>query len=388
MSSLSDRATDAILPRFEQNFLERGELGASVCVWFGEDEIVNLAYGHTTRERTTEWDEDTLVPVWSATKGPAALACLLALEEATLPLDAPVCEVWPRFACGGKERVTFAHVLSHTAGLSALDEVVPILDYAAVIRALEDQAPVFPPGSKQAYQARTFGFLMDEIVQRITGAASLGEYFRERIGGPMDLNFWIGLPQNEWPRVAKLYPGKMRVGTTDDEFLRAMNTRGSLTQRTFASPAGLNSVQDMNAPETWARGFPSMGGVGTARALAQFYSMLANGGFWHGEKLVGEGIVRAFQTTLSQAHDEVLCAELAFSAGLMVDPFDNATEQKKRRIFGSSRAAFGHPGAGGSLAFADAQRGFGFAYVMNQMELGALPGARALDLVEALDLVL
>jgi len=388
MKSISDKATDALLPHFERNFYERGELGASVCVFCGEDEVVNLAFGHRTRDRKSDWDGDTLVPVWSATKGPSSLACLLALEEANLPVESPVCEIWPRFAEGGKEQVTFAQVLSHTSGLCALDDVVPILDYAAVIHALEDQTPLFVPGTRQAYQARTFGFLVDEIVQRITGADSLGEYFRERIGAPMNLNFWIGLPQTEWHRVATLYPGKMRTGNTDDEFLNSMNTRGSLTQRTFFSPAGLNSVQDMNQPETWSHGFPGMGGVGSACALAQFYAMLAAGGFWRGQRLVSERVAQIFQATLSQRHDDVLCADLAFSAGMMMDPIDLGTGQKKRRIFGSSHSAFGHPGAGGSLAFADPQRGFGFAYVMNQMEPSALPGPRALDLVQALDAVM
>src|SRR5207237_1157795 len=151
--------------------------GASVSVWMGDEEIISLAGGHANRERTREWTDDTLVPVWSATKGPAAVACLMAIEETALPLECPVCEVWPNFAAGGKEQVTFAHVLTHTAGLCMLDQIVPILDYDAVVAALQQQAPVFPPGSRVAYHARTFGFLLDEIVQRITGAESLGHYF-------------------------------------------------------------------------------------------------------------------------------------------------------------------------------------------------------------------
>jgi CubicO group peptidase (beta-lactamase class C family) len=140
----------------------------------------------------------------------------------------------------------------------------------------------------------------------------------------------------------------------------------------------------MNQPEAWKLGVASMGGVGSASALAEFYAMLANGGLWRGQRLVSEEIIRVFSRTLAQGDDPVVCTSMAFSAGMMRDPLDE-TWAKKRRLFGSSMNAFGHPGAGGSLAFADPERGIGFAYVMNQMELGVLPTAKALDLVEALD---
>jgi CubicO group peptidase (beta-lactamase class C family) len=200
----------------------------------------------------------------------------------------------------------------------------------------------------------------------------------------MDLDFWIGLPKEHLPRVATLYPGKMRAGAAQDAFLRAFTSKGSPTQRAFASPSGLGGVQDMNHPDTLARGYPSMGGVGSARALAAFYAMLANGGAWNGRKFVSDAVLQALRTTQSQQEDAVLCAPVAFSAGMMRDPVD-ATGDKLRKHFGSGTSAFGHPGAGGSLAFADPERGFSFAYVMNQMEVGALPGEKTLALVEAVD---
>jgi CubicO group peptidase (beta-lactamase class C family) len=140
----------------------------------------------------------------------------------------------------------------------------------------------------------------------------------------------------------------------------------------------------MNQPDTLARGYASMGGVGSARALAAFYAMLGNGGKWHGETIVGQSVLQALQTTFSQQEDAVLCAPIAFGAGMMRDPLDESGE-KVRSIFGSGTGSFGHPGAGGSLAFTDPGRGFSFAYVMNQMELGALPGEKTLSLVEAVD---
>ena len=380
---------DAATAWFEENFRTRGDLGASVSVWHRGREVLSLAHGFCDRARTRPWTEQTLVPVWSATKGPAAVCCLMALHEAGLPLDAPVAEVWPEFVGAGKAEVTFAHLLTHTAGLCALDERVPIFDYDAVIAALEHQRPIWTPGERQGYHARTFGFLMDEIVRRITGAESLGQYFHEMIGRVLGLDFWIGLPAEQHERVSPIYPGKFSLAAADQPFLRAFNTPGSLTVRTFQSPFGLNAVSDFNQPETWARGYASMGGVGNARGLAKFYAMLAEGGRWRGEQIVPESIVEQLGADLSQQDDAVLLTPVAFGAGVMRDPLDRDPEspghgRKLRQHFGASLSAFGHPGAGGSLAFADPESGLSFAYVMNQMETSALPGEKVLGLVRAL----
>lgn len=370
---------------FEENFHTRGELGASVSIWQNGVEILNLAHGHMDRSRSRAWDVDTLAPVWSATKGPAAVCCLMALHEANLPLDCPVSEVWPEFVVGGKAAMTFAHLLSHTAGLCALDERVPIFNYEAVIDAIEQQTPLWEPGTKQGYHARTFGFLMDEIVRRITGLESLGEYFRETIGSPLGLDFWIGLPSAQHDRVACIYPGKISIAGGDQPFLKAFSTSGTLTQRTFGSPMGLNAVSDFNQPETWKAGYASMGGVGSARGLGQFYAMLAQGGTWNGREIVPASVVALLSEPLSQQDDSVLCTPIAFAAGVMQDPIHQDPEQppgKMRQHFGPSLKAFGHPGAGGCLAFADPENAISFAYVMNQMEVGALPGAKSIGLIE------
>jgi CubicO group peptidase (beta-lactamase class C family) len=370
---------------FEENFHTRGELGASVSIWQNGVEILNLSHGHMDRSRSRAWDVDTLAPVWSATKGPAAVCCLMALHEANLPLDCPVSEVWPEFVVGGKAAMTFAHLLSHTAGLCALDERVPIFNYEAVIDAIEQQTPLWEPGTKQGYHARTFGFLMDEIVRRITGLESLGEYFRETIGSPLGLDFWIGLPSAQHDRVACIYPGKISIAGGDQPFLKAFSTSGTLTQRTFGSPMGLNAVSDFNQPETWKAGYASMGGVGSARGLGQFYAMLAQGGTWNGREIVPASVVALLSEPLSQQDDSVLCTPIAFAAGVMQDPIHQDPEQppgKMRQHFGPSLKAFGHPGAGGCLAFADPENAMSFAYVMNQMEVGALPGAKSIGLIE------
>lgn len=386
---VSPQQLQAVEAWFDENFRTRWEMGASVSIWQHGKELLHLARGHCDRARTREWSEDTLVPVWSATKGPAAVCCLLALEEAGVPLDCPVSDIWPEFVGGGKANVTFLHLLSHTAGLCALSERVPIYNFEAVVDALEHQHPLWEPGTRQGYHARTFGFLMDEIVRRLAETESLGEYFREVFGSPMALDFWIGLPSAQWERVSPIYPGKISISNSDQPFIKAFNTSGSLTQRTFTSPFGLNAVNDFNQSETWARGYASMGGVGSAHGLGKFYAMLAQGGVWNGAQIIPASVVRSFEQTLSQENDSVLLAPIAFSAGMMQDPLDEDPEsenhgRKLRQLYGPSLRAFGHPGAGGSLAFADPENGISFAYVMNQMEVGALPGERVQGLVSAL----
>ncbi len=384
MQGLPPHKREAIEAWFQESFITRGELGASLSIWQDGVEILGLAQGFANRERTVPWREDTLVPVWSATKGPAAVACLLALHEAHLPLHAHVAEVWPEFGVKGKEQLTFEDVLSHRAGLSWLSESVPIFSFDAVITAIEHQVPHTVPGTVQGYHARTFGFIVDEIVRRITGVESLGHYFDEILGNQLALDFWIGLPEAEYDRVAMIYPGKMNIGAGDQAFLKAFNTKGSTTQMTFTSPVGLNAVQDFNQRHTWAQGYASMGGVSSAHGLGQFYALLANGGTRNGERLIPTWIVDALSTPLTQALDEVLCVEAAFSTGMMLDPLDRETGEKSRQLFGPSLRAFGHPGAGGSLAFADPDNGLAFAYTMNQMEVGVLPSERARGLVDAL----
>lgn len=387
MSAPTSTALQSVTQAFEENFSSRGELGASLSIWQDGREILALSHGTRDRQGTQPWTHDTLVPVFSSTKAPAAICCLCALHEAGLPLDCPVAEVWPEFVGGGKAGMHFAHLLSHTAGLCALSERVPIYNYEAVVEALERQPPLWEPGTRQGYHARTFGFLMDEIVRRITGAESLGHYFHETFAAPLDLDFWIGLPESEWQRVSPVYPGKISIANADQPFLKAWNSAGTLTQRTFTSPFGINSVAEYNQPALWAPGYASMGGVGSARGLGKWYAMLAQGGTWGGRQILPPSVLPLLTRTLSQGDDEVLLTPVAFAAGVMQDPVleDPDTGPKKLRThYGPSLQAYGHPGAGGSLAFADPEHRLAFAYVMNQMEVGAMPGAKVLGLIERL----
>lgn len=376
-------AVGRVTKAFEENFTSRGEVGAGVSIWQGETEILSLAGGVTDRATNQPWQRDTLVLIWSATKGLASATVLHALENSGQILDTPVAEIWPTFGYNGKEEITFRQVLSHQSGLSALDSrTLSILEHESVIHAIEQQQPRWEPGHGHGYGPRTYGFIVDEIVRRLSGM-SLGEYWRKEFGDPLELDTWIGLPAEYHDRVARILAP--RVTGCDDgrnPFLEAMADPQSLTFAAFVSPAGFSSITAMNSPATRGASIPSMGGISSASSLAKFYAMLANGGKWNGKNYFKERTLAEMQHIIVQGTDKVLCMETAFSAGFMKDPLD-AAGQKQRQHFGPSLSAFGHPGAGGSLAFADPENSIGFSYVMNQMETGVLPGGKALNLVKA-----
>lgn len=372
----------ALEEAFRRNFEQAREVGAALCVFEGEDEVLSLHGGFCDAAMRQPWDESTLVLVWSATKAPASACALHAIHGAGLDLETPVAEIWPEFAPSGKARLTFGHVLTHRAGLCALDDAsATMLDRESVIRAIERQRPQIPPEAGPAYAPRVFGFLLDEIVRRLSGGESLGGRWHRVFAEPLGLDFWIGLPECEHHRVATMLAPKPGPPAKADElFLQSFSNPTSLTRRSFASPAGLAAASAMNAPQVRSASLPAMGGIGSARALAKFFAMLANGGSWQGREYLSPRILGWINRPAAQGFDPVLQREMAFSAGFTRDPVD-ASGKKIRAMLGPSPAAFGHAGAGGSLAFADPGRGLAFAYVMNQMELGVLPHERCQSLV-------
>lgn len=376
-------ACQKVRQAFEQNFSEHGEVGAGVSVWMDGAEVCFHTGGHVDAARQQPWEEDTLILVWSATKAMAAACALHALQEARRSPLEPVVAFWPEFGKNGKSKITAADILSHRAGLSALEGVrLSIFDHEAVVRALEEQAPLWVPRSRHGYAPRTFGFLADEMVRRLTGE-TLGTYWRAVFAEPMGLDFWIGLPAELHPRVAQMLPPRMTKDAAEDPFLKALSNPRSLTHAAFSSVEGLGNVSSMNTAAARQASLPSLGGIGTPRALAKFYQMLALGGEWAGRRYFKKDFVQWMQTRLVNGPDETLLVDTAFSVGFMLDPVGR-DGQKTRQLFGPSLPAFGHPGAGGSLAFADPLRRVSFAYVMNQMGLGVLPNQRANNLVKAL----
>jgi CubicO group peptidase (beta-lactamase class C family) len=370
-----------LVPLFRENFEKLGDLGAAVSVWQNGRPFLDLYGGFRDARREHPWAGDTLVLIWSATKALGSACVLHVLQENKLGIDRKVAEFWPEFGKTGKEAITLAQLLSHQGGLAALDRRVDVHNYTAVIRALEKQAPNWPPGTAHGYHARTFGFLLDELVRRIANE-SLGEYWRRVFGVPLNLDLWIGLPEKENPRVATMYAAKIGPAAAPPEpknFYADLARGGSFARKVFNSPDGLPAVSAMNKTEARAQSFVSFGGIGSAPALAKFYAMLANGGELEGRQFFLKRTIDWMTTTLVDGLDRVFGIPTAFSAGFMKDPVDAA-----RRIFGPSRLSFGHPGAGGSHAFADPENGISFAYVMNQMEQSVLPTDKSVRLVDAM----
>ncbi|PYJ09061.1 MAG: esterase [Verrucomicrobia bacterium] len=363
---------------FDENFSRFGELGAAVSIWQNGKSILELHGGFRDSAREIPWAADTIVLFWSATKGLGSACLLHLLQERQIELTRRVAEFWPEFAQAGKGAITFGQLLSHQAGLCALDEPVDVTDYPAAIAALEKQAPLWPPGTGHGYHARTFGFLLDELVRRIAGI-TMSEYWEKNFADPLELDIWIGLPDSQQGRVATIYAAKAGGTATPAAFYRDLATPGTLVRKAFTSPRGLHAVSDMNRPENRARPFVSFGGIGSATSLAKFYAMLANGGELDGRRFFATATIAQMTTTLASGHDRVFQIPTAFSAGFMKDPSGTT-----RRLFGPSSVAFGHPGAGGSHAFADPEHGISFAYVMNQMEQSLLPNEKSLRLVDAI----
>jgi len=378
MQLASAELLQRLKPLFRENFEKFGELGAAVSVWQNGKPIIELCGGFRDARREHPWMSDTLVLVWSATKGIGSACLLHALQEHKINLDRPVAEFWPEFAQAGKEKITLAQLLSHQAGLCALDRRVDVLDYDAVIRALEAQKPLWPPGTAHGYHARTFGFLLDELVRRIAGKA-LSDYWQENFARPLQLDFWIGLPKRENSRVATMYVPKIGKAPEPKQFYADLVTPGTLARKTFTSPHGLNAVSAMNTPAIRVQPIVSFGGIGSASVLAKFYSMLANGGKADGQAFFLGETLELMRVTLTDGIDRVFQIPTAFSAGFMKD-----SQNAARRMFGPSRTSFGHPGAGGSHVFCDPENRIAFAYVMNQMEQSLLPNEKSLRLVDAI----
>jgi CubicO group peptidase (beta-lactamase class C family) len=365
-------------PLFRENFDKRGELGAAVSVWQNGKPIVDLHGGFCDAGRIKPWKANTVVLVWSATKGIGSACVLHALQQQKIELSRAVADFWPEFAQTDKEKITLAQLLSHQAGLCALDQRVDVLDYDGVIRALEAQVPLWPLGTGHGYHARTFGFLLDELIRRITGK-TLSKYWEENFASPLELDFWIGLPEKENSRVATVYAAKSGKPPEPAQFYRDLLTPGTLARKTFTSPYGLNVISKMNDPQIRAQPNVSFGGIGSASAIAKFYSMLANGGELNGQTFFSQEAIAWMTTTLSDGIDRVFQIPTAFSVGFMKDSRDAA-----RRMFRPFVTSFGHPGAGGSHAFADPENKIAFAYVMNQMEQSVLPNEKSLRLVDAI----
>lgn len=372
---------EAVRDAFAENFARRRELGGACCVYYRGEKVVDLWGGVRNKASGEPWEEDTMVLVYSTTKGLAAMTLALAHSRGWLDFEERVCTYWPEFARNGKENVTVRQLLAHQAGLFAFDEQGDrslVADPDRLAAVLASQKPAWEPGTRQAYHAITLGFYESELLRRIDPRhRSLGQFFQDEIATPLGLDFYIRLPESiPDSRLAVLArPSLFAVlrGFGIRFFLTAFNRRSNISR------ALAGSMFPHDERRIYARNFeiPSGGGVGTARAIAHAYSVFATDGRELHLRPETLHLLAAPAVPPTRGfYDECMKGEgVQFSLGFMkhcpVWPF-------------GSEGSFGQPGSGGSLGFADPKTGIGYAYVTSQMGTSLTGDPRDLALRKAL----
>lgn len=367
---------EAVRDAFAANFAAGTEVGAAFAVYRDGAPVVDLWGGVADPATGRPWDERTLVLVFSTTKGATAACAHLLADRGLLDLEAPVAHYWPEFASAGKEAVTVAHLLAHQAGLAWVDEPMSLEDALAwepVVAALARQAPHWPPGTEHGYHALTYGWLVGEVVRRVSGR-SLGTFFRDEIAGPLGLDFWIGLPAAEEPRVAPLITPESAGDGELRAAMAALAGPGTELGRALSAPGGaFADTAVFNTRAVRAAEVPAANGVADARSIARMYAAMI--GEVDGVRLLSAGrLERATRRRTSGPNRVLLGLDIQFGLGFMVPSTVVAV--------GGPRS-FGHFGAGGSMGWADPDAGLAFGYVMNRMHLGLAGDVRSARLIEA-----
>jgi len=357
---------------FERNFLERGEVGAACCVYLDGRPVVDLWGGTTTAGGDVPYTDRTLQMVASATKGALAIVAHRLVERGELDLDAPVARYWPEFGVEGKENIPVRWLLSHQAGLPAVHRTVTVEEIAGwsgPVAALAAEPPVWEPGTDHGYHAMTYGWLVGEVVNRITGS-TCGSVFAEEVAGPLHLDLHIGLPPAEHHRVAPIIPAQPREDGTLDELTQRLLDPSTVAHWAFLIPSGLFTI--LNDPVLWAAEVPAGNGMGTAHSLARMYAAVI--GEVDGIRLLEPETVRRATEEQCRGIDRVTGYETAYGLGFQL-PFPY------RPMAGDG--SFGHYGLGGSVGFAQPRFGFTFGYSVNQMAPGTPADHRSVPLIEA-----
>jgi CubicO group peptidase (beta-lactamase class C family) len=367
---------EPVAQAFVDNFADRNETGASVSLYVGGEQVVNLWGGASNHKTNEPWREESAIVVFSTTKGATAICIAMLAQAGKLDYDEPVATYWPEFAANGKDSVTVGELMSHQAGLIFAEPPVPleeILKVTPIVEALGAQAPLWAPGTKHGYHALTYGWLAGELVRRVDGR-SIGTFFAEEVAGPLGLNFWIGLPEDQEWRVARLR-GAPRPTGDELELMRKIAGPGSNGGRALfmdGSFAPQGGVDPFNTRPVRASEIPAANGVTNAASVARMYA--ATIGEVDGIRLLDDTTVAAVSAERAFGPDESLVLPTRFGYGFMLHCDE---------LVLSGDGAFGHYGAGGSLGFADPERGMAFGYVMNQMGGGIASDPRAVHLLEA-----
>jgi CubicO group peptidase (beta-lactamase class C family) len=383
----ADEGYGKVVDAFRANFEAHRDIGAAVAVYRDGLKVIDLWGGYRNGITRTPWQRDTMVNMFSTTKGVASLAVTVAASRGLIDYDAKVADYWPEFAQAGKAEVTVRQLLSHQAGLSALDAPLRLADLSdqdTLSAALAAQAPAWPPGSRHGYHALTLGWYESELIRHTDPAGrTLGQFFADEIAAPLGLDLYIGLPASVdrdlvahlhgWPRAkALLHLNAMPPRLA----LALLNPRG-LTGRTVNLPNDVDAMRDYNDEDIRTVEIPAANGIGTARSVAKAYGCVATGGRELGLTTDAlAAVTKSAVTPTGGIRDKVLHVDSMFSLGYCKPvPHFN---------FGSSDKAFGTPGLGGSFGFADPETGVGFAYVMNRLGFHLWSDPRELTLRQAL----
>jgi len=349
------------------------EVGAAVSIWQRDRLFLAAHGGWADRRRERPWRADTLCCCFSISKALTALCVLMAVDEGTMDLDAPVADYWPEFAAKGKAEITVRELMSHRAGLVGFHEPVAwslLLDWRAVTETLAAETTWWPPGSAHGYHARTFGFLLGELLRRATGLRP-SDWLRDRICGPLALNLFFGVADADLERCADLVPARVRAGSQEHlpessrRMYAAMKDPASPTAAAFQNPA--MGPGAMNTREFRQAEIPALNGHGDATSIARAFAGIP--------QLLSGTTLQEARRTQSHGEDQVLCATSRFGLGFMVHDVEAP--------LGLTESSFGHVGAGGSVAFYDATHDVGFCFLMNQMREGVISGnATAVALID------
>ncbi len=366
---------EAVRDAFADNLESGRDVGAAFAAYHRGRKVVDLWGGVADPQTGRPWEQDSIILVFSTTKGATALCANVLAERGELDMNAPVARYWPEFAQGGKAEIPVKFLLSHQAGLAWIDGEMSLeeaLSWEPVVSALARQTPHWEPGAQHGYHATTYGWLVGEVIRRITGT-SVGTFFRAEIAEPLDLDFWIGLPEAQEHRVVPLIPFELPAGSDLKQAMEAFLGPDSGIGKALTAPGGALDEQVWNLRAVRAAEVPAANGVTDARSLARMYASMI--GETDGVRILGRDQLKRATTQLTRGPNAVLFdLDIQFGLGYMVP--------SSLIVMGGPRS-FGHFGAGGSVGWADPDADLAVGYVMNRMDIGLAGDVRSTNLFTA-----
>jgi len=370
VSGYCDEKFAQVREEFEKNFTERGDVGGSFAATIEGEYVVDLWGGHRNADRSLPWESDTLVNVYSTTKTMTFLASLILADRGELDLYARVADYWPEFAQNGKEDILFTHLLSHSAGLAGFSKDFPaeaIYDWDAAVADLAAQAPWWEPGTQSGYHAATQGFLIGEVIRRITGQ-SFGQWFKENVAEPLDADFIVGVDPSEFPRLGDMVPDS----SSDGSIFEQMDPE-SMTRRVFSGDIDAEAVNSA----AWRKAeIPAGNGHGNARSVVKAQTALANDGYAFGHQLLSAAGADKSREVVLESTDLVLLFPIKFAMGYAYGNAFLPIAPNPNSIWWA--------GLGGSTCVIDKDNRTCFSYVMNQVKSAMVGDERSGSLSKAL----